>query len=139
MATDAIHLAQITGDVSLEKMAAGALGWLTGLNPGVPGKMVKNPGSAETRVAASFIINLPTRCVKPWKSWDRGLFPQLNFVSIVNGFAIDDGTWAYSDEVFQTGETWFKHDGAYLYAICLYEDYLESEEGSNSRAPVPEG
>jgi len=120
-AIDAIFLAEVTGDHSLEKIASAELGWITGLNPGVPGEMVTNPPTEQSLVSAAFIMNLDVRHVKPWSWWEWT--PTKSMMSIVNGFVIRGGKWAYVDEVY-SAETFIMHDGAYLYAICVYEDYL---------------
>jgi len=121
---DAIFLAEVTDNQSLEKIAAASLGWITGLNPGVPGEMVVNPyHKRQTITSAAFIMNLDARHVKPWIEWWWA--PTTSMMSIVNGFVIRNGKFDYYDKgSFFAGETYLLHDGTYLFAMCLYDEYL---------------
>ena len=121
LASDAIMLAQVTGDHSLEKLASGALGWITGINPGVAGRFAVNPGSDAPLACAALIAGLDARHVAPWhRQWKSR---NNRWMSLINGPAVQDGRWVYENDWF-TAETFIQHDGAYLNAICLYEDYL---------------
>lgn len=46
---DAIFIAEVTGDSSMEKIASASLNWITGLNPGVPVEFVMNPYNKQSR------------------------------------------------------------------------------------------
>lgn len=69
MAVDAIYLSHITGDKSLEKIATGALGWITGLHIGLEADVVVNPQTDKSLASACFIWNSDTRHAKPWSKW----------------------------------------------------------------------
>ncbi|HOR28450.1 MAG TPA: cellulase N-terminal Ig-like domain-containing protein [Candidatus Sumerlaeota bacterium] len=125
MATDAILLARITGDDSLERMATGCLNWITGLHPGVPRNSTLPAATGRRLTAAALIMNLPgARHIRTWTYWGWEQ-PEIEYLSIVNGLCIDDGDWYYSTREWRSGETFIKHDGAYLYAMALYDQYLE--------------
>jgi len=121
---DAIFLASVTGDHSLEKIAAASLGWITGLNPGIPGEMAMNPYQERQKLtSAAFIMNLDAVHVKPWTEW--WWIPTSSMMSIVNGFVIRNGIFDYYDlGAHFAPETFILTDGIYLYAICLYDQYL---------------
>ena len=159
LAIDTIYLAEITGDSSLEKIASGALGWITGLNPGLPREMVINPHPGnQSIVPAAFIMNLDAPHAKPWSKWGwraatlwaRGerkdwilaggevleAAPTKPMMSIINGFKIINGRWDYIDD-WSCAETWIASDGTYLYAICVYEDYLKGDR--SDREPATSG
>jgi hypothetical protein len=49
------------------------------------------------------------------------------FMTMVNGYTIENGGWAYHNEGFQgwySGETFILEDGLFVKAAMLYEDYL---------------
>ena len=55
----------------------------------------------------------------PWSSWEwRRTKP---FATIVNGFR---GGFVYDDYARQRANTSLGHDGIWLYATAVYEDYL---------------
>lgn len=121
-AVDAIRLARLTGDRSLERIAAGSIGWLLGMNPGIPGEMVANPTTENEIAAAAFVMNLDARHAKAWDWWAWGP-PVSEVTTIMNGFEIHEAAWSYENR-WQSGETFIKHDGAFLSAMTLYEDYI---------------
>ena len=125
MAIDAMYLSHITGDKSLEKIATGSLSWITGLHVGLVGEDVTNPPTEKSLVSASFIWNSDTRHAKPWSRW--WWTPTENMQTIINGFSIEEEQFIYVDD-WGAGETWIQHDGTYLYAICLYDDYLNNNK-----------
>ncbi len=117
-AVDAVYLAQITGDVELEKAATASLAWVGGLNPGVQAERVVGGDVPLRLLAASFVTGLGGRSVAPWSSWEwRRTKP---FATIVNGFR---GGFVY-DDTLGAGNTSLGHDGIWLYATAVYEDYL---------------
>jgi hypothetical protein len=128
-AMDACYLGELTGDRSLEKLAAGELGYIMGINPGFPGINVANPESDKPLVAAAFIINLNARYNKGWFHWE---FTPKNdkFMSIMNGIRIIDGEYVFKDGTYDDwtyGETFIKHDGAFAHAFCVYEDFVNKD------------
>jgi hypothetical protein len=126
-AHDVLVLAKLTGDRSLEKVAAGELYWDMGLNPGLPQAYVVNPTSAGERESASFIINAPFRHVTGVTYRD---FKMLNdtYMTTVNGFNSNGGAneFGYVGTVGYNGEDFIKHDGALINGGLIYEEYLAS-------------
>ena len=122
LAAHAVMLAQLTGDRELEKMATAALGWITGLHPGVRGEWLRGPASEERLGSAALISGLDARHVTPcpgtvWRPAANG------WMSLVNGLTIQDGRWVYADWA-ATAQTSIANDGAYLTAIALYDAYM---------------
>ncbi|MEX2226754.1 MAG: hypothetical protein WEB52_09930 [Dehalococcoidia bacterium] len=128
-AIDAAHLADMTGDANLGVMAAAGIGWITGLNPGVPVERVRTTDGASEVEAASFLTGLPVSTARPWAIWEW-LRPRRHG-TIVNGFRAD---FAY-DDGFAAGETALANDGMWLYAMTAYEDFLQPAR----RSPAPDG
>jgi hypothetical protein len=126
-AHDVLVLAKLTGDRSLEKVAAGELYWDMGLNPGLPREYVVNPTSTDERESASFIINAPFRHVTGVTYRD---FKMLNetYMTTVNGFSSNGGAndFGYVGTVGYYGEDFIKHDGALINGGLIYEEYLAS-------------
>ena len=120
---DAVYLAEITGDRSLEKIAAGSMGWLTGLHVGLPAHGVLNPPTSKPIASAAFIMNLDARCARAWTNWRWWGPPDKKAMSVMNGFVVKNGKWAYPDE-WPSAEIFIHHDGAFLYAMVVYENYL---------------
>ena len=118
----------MTDDPVLLTMASAGVGWITGLNPGVPIDRVRGAGGPSTVEAASFLTGFPVRSAEPWSMWER-IRPQRHG-SIVNGFLFDFGY----DDAFASGETSIANDGLWLSAITAYEDLLYPTR----RAPSPE-
>ncbi len=126
-AIDATYLAAMTNDTALEQSATASLAWIGGLNPGVPAARVIGADSVSPRASASFLTGVALPEVKTWSSW--GWVRSKRFATIVNGFR---GDFTYEDSS-QSGETSIKHDGTWLYATSVYEDYLNA----GARAPAP--
>lgn len=124
-AADACFLGMMTDDPTLERIAAGEIGYIFGLNPGFSGDLV-SPGSTETLTAGALVDNLDAPHVRGWFYWG---FEMANddWASVMNGFRIIDNQYVFRDETTDDwcyGETFIKHDGAFAYAICLYEAYV---------------
>jgi len=125
-ALDACFISELTGDYSLEEIAAGELGYIMGLNAGFKGKYVEDPYSDNKMAAGSFIHNLNARHVTAWQIWGFKL-KDNGWMSIMNGYTMEDGDYYYrnqSSNDWYTGETFIRHDGAFAYAFCVYENYL---------------
>lgn len=124
-AADALTLARLTNDHSLEKIAAGELYWDLGLNPGVPKASIANPPSATDRESAAFILNAPFRHVTGVTYRD---FKMRNdrYMTLVNGFNANGGAneFLYVGTVSYNGEDFIKHDGCLIQGALAYEDYL---------------
>lgn len=127
-AIDASFLADMTNDPELRVMAAAGVGWITGLNPGVPVERVPGTNSTSPVEAASFLTGVGARSAAPWSVWEW-LRPRAHG-TIVNGFL---GDFRYDDE-FRAAETSLAHDGLWLYAMTAYEDFLHP----GRRAPATE-
>jgi hypothetical protein len=123
-ATDALLLAEVTGEDALEQIASAHLGWITGLHPGVPARLVTNPpAQGEAPTSASFLIGIDARHVRPWREWYWE--PPPGLTTIVNGFSHLDGRpFVYTDERYEPSETFISHDGGWLQAIVRYDAYL---------------
>jgi hypothetical protein len=119
-AIDAVYLASMTGDRELEQVASASLAWVTGLNPGIPMARLEYTGGGSPVEAASFLTGLDGRTARTWSAWSWTR-PQP-FATIVNGFK---GGFAY-DDTDVAGETSLRHDGLWLYAMAVYEDYLNA-------------
>lgn len=121
-ATDALLLADITGEAWLEAIATGHLGWITGLHPGIPGRLARPPTSAPL-ASAAFIYGLDARHAAAWNQWEWD--PPAGLTSIVNGFSYLDGVpFAYTDDRYEPSETFITYDGAYLHAVARYDALL---------------
>ena len=122
-AMDACFLGELTGDASLEAIATGSLGYIMGLNPGFSGTLVTNPTTTRPMAAAALVHNLNARRSVGWCYWS---FTPKNdtFVSVMNGFRIQNGAYAFENDAWEYGETFLRHDGAFAYAFCVYERFL---------------
>ncbi len=126
VALDALFLAKVTGDHSLEEVTAGSLGWLTGMHIGVASSFVTGTPPVEPISPGAFIINIPDRFVEPWSSWWWGP-PSSNVQSVANGFVIINGEMIHQD-TWESAETFIYPDGLFIHATALYEDYLLQTE-----------
>lgn len=127
-ALDACFLGELTGDTSLERIAAGSIGYVLGLNPGFDGGLVMNPASSRKISAGALVQNINGRYVRGWSYW--GFTPKNNeWASVMNGFCMEDGKYAFKDNNnndWLYGETFLRHDGAFAYALCVYEHYVNA-------------
>ncbi|MBI4651763.1 Ig-like domain-containing protein [Candidatus Desantisbacteria bacterium] len=122
---DAVYLAALTGKHKILKpLMSGSLGWVKGLNLGIPSQYVSGVTPAEPIACASFIINTD-KYSKPWTYWEWGP-PTSNVQSIVNGFYIVNGALVYNNYDWQTGETFILTDGTYIQGSSVYENYLQT-------------
>lgn len=127
-AMDACFLGELTGDKSLEEVATGELGYILGLNAGFSGDLVVNPTTDKKHVAGAFVQNLPGRTVRGWSHWE---FPMQNdeWMSIMNGFRMIDGDYYFADnstDDWYYGEVFIRYDGAFAYAFCVYENFVNA-------------
>lgn len=152
-ATDAAILYHYTGREDSKNRAASSLGWVLGLNPGIPSTKALN-ARTEGRpwTAAAFVSNLGipsargmeafmTRgsIIKEWLYWweedKRSVHretwfvqPKENdFVTLLNGHMIWDGEWDYWNQGelgWMSGETFLMHDGAFLKGAIAFEDAI---------------
>jgi hypothetical protein len=143
-AIDCLYLAQLYGEPSLAKAATANLAWVSGLHPGIPGKLVENPASTCGLEAAAFIRGVAARRAKTWDTWfweeaserrpmTRCLLrlcgirqrpPAVTFTSLIRGFRTD-GTF---DDEPETAEVSLGDDGLWLYAACMHGDYYDEME-----------
>ncbi len=127
-AMDACFLGELTGDESMEEIAAGSLGYILGLNAGFDGELVMNPASTSRISAGAFVQNMNGRYVRGWSYW--GFTPKNNtWMSVMNGFCMVDGQYTFKDESNDDwiyGETFLRHDGAFAYAFCVYERFVNA-------------
>lgn len=125
-AMDACFLGKLTGDKSLEEIAAGEIGYVFGLNPGFEGELVLGANSNRKIAAGALVDNLNAQRVRGWFNWEFTL-KNDQWVSIMNGYRVTGGEYVFKDETFDDwyyGETFIKHDGAFAYAMCVYEEYV---------------
>ncbi len=127
-ALDACFLGELTGDASLERVAAASIGYILGLNPGFDGSLVMNPTSTRKISVGALVQNINGRYVRGWSYW--GFTPTNNdWASVMNGFCMEDGDYAFKDDNNNDwiyGETFLRHDGAFAYALCVYERYVNA-------------
>lgn len=127
-AIDACFLGELTGDDSMERIAAGSIGYVLGLNPGFDGSLVLNPESNRKISAGALVQNINGRYVRGWSYW--GFTPKNNdWASVMNGFCMEDGAYTFKDNNnndWLYGETFLRHDGAFAYALCVYEHYVNA-------------
>ena len=120
---DACILGTLTGDNNMEKIATGQLDWVLGINPGLPQWTVTPTATNRNQEAAALIGGLPTRAVtvayNVWRPKNEKI------MTIVNGFSMDREPFHYENR-WNESESFIKWDGAYAYAICVYEKYLDS-------------
>lgn len=125
-AMDVCFLGMLTGDKSLEEIAAGEIGYIFGLNAGFDGELVLGANSQRQILAGALVYNLDIQRVRGWFNW--GFEPKNDqWASVMNGFRIIDGKYTFKDETYDDwcyGESFIKHDGAFAYAFCLYELYV---------------
>ena len=139
MARDACFLWEMTGDSAFEKIAAGALYYVTGINFGVPAAMAADQFfSAGPLTCAGFIANL-FGSILPWQEWG---FRKKNadWASIVNGYTVvnadeaavingyksQNDDYVYTNRDWQHGETFIRMDGMMLFAGSLYENLVNA-------------
>lgn len=125
-AMDACFLGILTQDDSLEEIAAGEIGFVFGLNPGFSGDLVMNPTTGDAYAAGALVDNLDAQRVRGWHYWGFEMAEDA-WLSIMNGFRIENGEYVFRDDTtddWYYGETFIKHDGAYAYAMCLYEYFI---------------
>ena len=85
--------------------------------------------------AAAFVHNYPGRRAKSWFWWEFKPADE-RFMSIVNGFVVTGGRYCYDYrhmDDWWTAETFIKHDGAFSYAMCVYEDFVQKAAGGFGR------
>ena len=125
-AMDACFLGILTKDKSLEEIAAGEIGYIFGLNPGFDGELVLGANSERPISSGALIYNLDIPRVRGWFWW--GFTPKNDqWASIMNGFRMENGRYSFKDETtddWMYGESFIKHDGAFAYAMCIYELYV---------------
>ncbi len=130
---DACFLWELTGEPIFEKVAAGALYYVAGLNFGIPQGLATEKSDVGPLTCASFIGNAYGGVV-PWLDWG---FEMKNntWASIVNGYKLENrpvasvmngyptgsADYVYTHLHWQTGETFIRTDGAMVYAGALYE------------------
>ena len=150
MAADMVMLGRMTGNPKIEKLAAGHLGWVLGLNPGVPVTKALNDSSGGTIwKAAAFVQNLGAPFARGFenfpsvtsaKSWlwggeDFGRHREVwwvdplqnGFMTIVNGHTLWEREWDYCNTGefgWASGETFILNDGLYAKAAIAYEDWV---------------
>jgi hypothetical protein len=150
-ALDMVLLSEMSGNTQLERLAAGHLYWVLGLNPVVPSTKTLNnaPTNSPWRPAA-FVQGLtasPARGYEnlsdgwsnektwlwPGEDWSthRQIWrfnPLANgFMSINNGLLIWEGQWDYYNtgaDGWISGETFMLNDGIYARAMITYEDHF---------------
>ncbi|MHB8963470.1 MAG: hypothetical protein ACYC5K_09995, partial [Saccharofermentanales bacterium] len=121
---DAINLIRITGDISLEKVASGCIGWVMGINPGMPRWAVANPPAEQDYEAAALIANTPFRHAKAWTEWSFAM-RNPHWQSVPNGYIFKEkSVFEYPDQ-WQSAETFIATDGVLLSVLAAYEDYME--------------
>jgi hypothetical protein len=134
-ARDALVLANLTGDGTLEKVAAGEIYWDMGLNPGVPAASIINPPATDDRESAAFIVNGKFRHVVRVAYYCPNLSPGQTapYLTIVNGFNSNGGAdeFNYEGTVSYNGELFIKHDGCEIIGALAYEDYLTKQESAS--------
>lgn len=148
MALEMVFLGQLAGDAELEKLAAGHLAWVLGLNPGIPAnKALNSSPSGPAWKSAAFIQNLDAPFARGFendtphlKSWlwggeDKDLNREVwffeplenGFRTIVNGHVLYEGNWDYyntGEHGWISGETFMLNDGIYARASIAYEDWV---------------
>jgi hypothetical protein len=88
-AMEACFLAELTGDSSIMEVAAGGLGWVMGINPGLQRDALRNPTSStelNDKQAASFISRLDARYAAEWVA-QRWAFQNNRYMTVKNGFS----------------------------------------------------
>ena len=148
-ALDMVLLSEMSGNAELERLAAGHLYWVLGLNPGVPATktLYDAPAGSPWRPAA-FVQGLPASPARGYedlsdgwsneKTWlwpgeDWSTHRQIwrfnplpnGFMSINNGLLIWEGQWDYYNigaDGWISGETFILNDGIYARAMITYED-----------------
>jgi Cellulase N-terminal ig-like domain len=129
-ADDALVLAKLTGDSSLEKIAAGEIYWDMGLNPGIPQASVVSPASTADKESAAFILNAPFRHVTGVTYRDFTM-RNTTYMTLVNGFNTNGGAneFDYVGTTSYNGEDFIKHDAGLIQGALMYEDYLSGKNG----------
>jgi hypothetical protein len=147
MALEMALLGKLTGSAGIERLAAGHLLWVLGLNPGVPANKVYPSNSGSPWRAAAFVQNVDAPLARGFendvpamKSWlwneeDSSIHRQVwwfepipnGFMSIVNGHVIWEGQWDYYNtgpHGWISGETFLLNDGIFARASIIYEDWV---------------
>lgn len=124
-AIDATYLAQMTRDTSLERAATASIGWVAGLNAGLPTPRVSGAASSGPLSAASFVTGAGAPAAQPWSVWEWRRASVS--ATIVGGYS---GGFSFGDS--EVASTSLGEEGAWLYAMVVYEDYLNA----GKRAPT---
>jgi len=128
-AVDACYLGELTGDPSMEAIAAAELGYAMGLNTGFEQRLVNNPPTDRRMAACAILANFNKRRSGEW-NWCEYTMKNNTWMSFMNGLVIENGKYFYEyDESivknsWRYSEIFIKHDGAFAYAFCVYEKYL---------------
>lgn len=112
------YLALLTENDLFYEAAAAAVDFPCGINWGVPGDQLAR-GTENGIAAASFFANT-AESARPWSSWYFAMRTN-DWVSIENGYEMKNGRPDYTDTKWETGETFIKTDGMFLYLASLYE------------------
>jgi Cellulase N-terminal ig-like domain len=151
MALDMVLLGEMTSEYRVEKLAAGHLNWILGLNPGIAANKVVNASSGEGAwKAAAFVQNLDAPFARGFENFDNGVSTQKawlwggedwsvhrevwwfdplenGFKTIVNGHVLWEQQWDYyntGEHGWISGETFMLNDGIYARALIAYEDWI---------------
>ena len=136
---DACFLWELTGDPAFEKIAAGALHYITGVNFGIPQGLATEKTDVGPLTCASFIGNAYGGII-PWLDWGFEM-KNTTWASIVNGYKLENRPvasvmngyptgrcdYVYTHLHWQTGETFIRMDGVMAYAGALYERLVNQE------------
>jgi hypothetical protein len=136
-AIDAVYLSDMLRSPWLIDHATAGLGWISGLNLGVPGARVENPPSEAPIESAAFLHGIDARRVRddmPW-TWPKGqlaawALPLLRMIGMEDR-ALAEPTGPFIS-VHSRGDlpngsphgASIGNDGLWLYAACLYGDYF---------------
>jgi hypothetical protein len=129
-AIDAVYLAQMTKDATLEPAATASLAWIGGLNAGVRADRVTGEAGGPL-AAASLLTGAGVRSALPWSQW-WWVRPRP-FAAVLGGF--QTGLAFYDSP--QSGGTSLGRDGQWLYATAAYEDFLNAGKQAPAPAPAP--
>jgi len=148
-----------------KRRAAGSLGWILGLNPGIPATKALNPSpGGRPWTAAAFVRNMKIPSARgmdayltkdtirkywlyDWEEDVRSVHRETwyiqpknnNFVTLVNGHLLWDGEWDYWNQGangWMSGETFLLHDGAFLRGAIAFEDAIAGR-WPPQHAPLP--
>ncbi len=127
-AMDACFLAELTGDAALEATATNELGYIMGLNAGFESKYVEGADPDRPMAAGALMQNIPGQYVRCWKLWELDMLND-QWMSVINGYTMEKGDYSYRNATpnnWRDSETYIKYDGAFAYAFCVYERYMDS-------------